>query len=131
MKISVVTTLYKSAPHIGEFVERSRAELKKLTDDYELVFVDDGSPDDSLRTALALLPPVLGGAPTQPLEVGRSSRVVLAAQRNALTVRAAAAPSPAARDHRGAATPTTSTAGSTAATRAWRTCACCAGSTTS
>ena len=40
-----------------------------------------------LRTAAALLPPVLGGAPTQPLEVGRSSRVVPAAQRAALTVR--------------------------------------------
>ncbi|HEX3559068.1 MAG TPA: glycosyltransferase family 2 protein [Pyrinomonadaceae bacterium] len=55
MKISVVTTLYKSASHISEFVERSRAELRKLTDDYELVLVDDGSPDDSLRTALGLL----------------------------------------------------------------------------
>jgi putative glycosyltransferase len=55
MKISVVTTLYKSAPYIGEFVERARAELKKLTDDYEFIFVDDGSPDDSLRTALGLL----------------------------------------------------------------------------
>ena len=29
-----------------------------------------------LRAAVALLPPVLGGAPTQPLEVGRASRVV-------------------------------------------------------
>jgi hypothetical protein len=29
-----------------------------------------------LRAALALLPPVLGGAPTQPLEVGRTSRVI-------------------------------------------------------
>jgi putative glycosyltransferase len=55
MKISVVTTLYKSAPYIGEFVERARAELKKLTDDHEFILVDDGSPDDSLRTALRLL----------------------------------------------------------------------------
>ena len=29
-----------------------------------------------LRMAMALLPPVLGGAPAQPLEVGRTSRVV-------------------------------------------------------
>jgi hypothetical protein len=29
-----------------------------------------------LRAAAALLPPILGGAPTQPLEVGRTSRVV-------------------------------------------------------
>jgi hypothetical protein len=40
-----------------------------------------------LRTALALLPPILGGAPTQPLEVGRTSRVVSPAQRTALAIR--------------------------------------------
>jgi hypothetical protein len=40
-----------------------------------------------LRAAVALLPPALGGAPTQPLEVGRTSRVVAAAQRTALMVR--------------------------------------------
>ena len=40
-----------------------------------------------LRAAMALLPPVLGGAPTQPLEVGRASRVVQPAQRSALAVR--------------------------------------------
>jgi HNH endonuclease len=40
-----------------------------------------------LRAAVALLPPVLGGPPTQPLEVGRTSRVVQAAQRAALAVR--------------------------------------------
>jgi hypothetical protein len=40
-----------------------------------------------LRAAMARLPPALGGAPTQPLEVGRTSRVVPAAQRVALAVR--------------------------------------------
>jgi hypothetical protein len=40
-----------------------------------------------LRAAMTLLPPVLGGAPTQPLEVGRISRVVQAAQRAALAIR--------------------------------------------
>ena len=40
-----------------------------------------------LRAAKTLLPPVLGGAPTQPLEVGRTSRVVQAAQRAALAIR--------------------------------------------
>jgi len=46
-----------------------------------------GSLETRLRAAVALLPPVLGGAPTQPLEVGRASRVVQAAQRTALAVR--------------------------------------------
>jgi hypothetical protein len=40
-----------------------------------------------LRAAMALLPPVLGGAPSQPLEVGRTTRVVHPAQRSALAVR--------------------------------------------
>ena len=40
-----------------------------------------------LRAAVALLPAALGGAPAQPLEVGRSARVVSAAQRAALAVR--------------------------------------------
>jgi Domain of unknown function (DUF222)/HNH endonuclease len=40
-----------------------------------------------LRAAMTLLPPALGGAPTQPLEVGRATRVVAPAQRTALTVR--------------------------------------------
>jgi hypothetical protein len=34
-----------------------------------------------------LLPPALGGAPSQPLDVGRASRVITPAQRSALTVR--------------------------------------------
>jgi Domain of unknown function (DUF222)/HNH endonuclease len=40
-----------------------------------------------LRAAMTVLPPVLGGAPTQPLEVGRTTRVVQPAQRIALVVR--------------------------------------------
>jgi hypothetical protein len=36
---------------------------------------------------MALLPPILGGAPSQPLDVGRSSRVITPAQRAALAVR--------------------------------------------
>jgi HNH endonuclease/uncharacterized protein DUF222 len=46
-----------------------------------------GSLTARLRTAAALLPPVLGGAPSQPLDVGRTTRVVQPAQRLALAVR--------------------------------------------
>jgi hypothetical protein len=42
---------------------------------------------DRLRAAATQLPPTLGGGPTQPLEVGRTSRVVTPAQRAALVVR--------------------------------------------
>jgi Domain of unknown function (DUF222)/HNH endonuclease len=47
----------------------------------------DGGLAARLRAAAALLPPVLGGAPAQPLEVGRTTRVVQPAQRTALAVR--------------------------------------------
>jgi hypothetical protein len=40
-----------------------------------------------LRAAMTLLPPILGGAPSQPLDVGRTTRVVSPAQRIALVVR--------------------------------------------
>jgi hypothetical protein len=47
----------------------------------------DGSLTAQLRAAAALLPPVLGGAPSQPLDLGRTTRVVQPAQRTALAVR--------------------------------------------
>jgi hypothetical protein len=40
-----------------------------------------------LRAAATKLPPVLGGAPRQPLDLGRATRVIHPAQRAALTVR--------------------------------------------
>ena len=45
--VSVLTSLYHSKNYIVEFYERSLAAVRKITDDYEFVFVDDGSPDDS------------------------------------------------------------------------------------
>ncbi|MGJ0310850.1 glycosyltransferase family 2 protein [Aliarcobacter cryaerophilus] len=54
MKLSIVTTLYKSSPYIDEFYARISKEAQKITDDYEIIFVDDGSPDDSLQKAVAL-----------------------------------------------------------------------------
>jgi HNH endonuclease len=40
-----------------------------------------------LRAALTRLPRLLGGAPSQPLDVGRTSRTITPAQRQALAVR--------------------------------------------
>jgi len=54
MKISIVTTLYYSAPYLNEFYDRIVATVKKITEDYEIIFVNDGSPDQSLPKALAL-----------------------------------------------------------------------------
>lgn len=54
-RVSIVTTLFRSEPYIREFYERGRAALEHVTDDYEFVFVDDGSPDGSAESVLALI----------------------------------------------------------------------------
>lgn len=53
MKLSIVATLYRSASYIQEFCERaSNAARQVAGDEYEIVLVNDGSPDDSLEIAL-------------------------------------------------------------------------------
>ena len=54
MTLSVVTTLYRSAAYITEFYERVSSVAAAVTDDYELLFVNDGSPDESLERVLEL-----------------------------------------------------------------------------
>lgn len=55
MKLSIVATLYQSAPYINEFHERASATARRLVgDDYEIVLVNDGSPDNSLDLAVKL-----------------------------------------------------------------------------
>ena len=54
MRLSIVTTLYRSAPTINEFYRRVLAAAEPITQDIELVFVNDGSPDHSLDLALTL-----------------------------------------------------------------------------
>lgn len=53
MQLSIVTTLYYSAPYLEEFYTRICFEVEKITDDYEIIFVNDGSPDDALDIALS------------------------------------------------------------------------------
>lgn len=54
MKLSAVTTLYYSEPFIREFYERLVKVIKKITTDYEIIFVNDGSPDKSGDLVLAI-----------------------------------------------------------------------------
>jgi len=54
MRLSLVTTLYNSAPHLLELYERLTKCAQEITHDYELILVNDGSPDNSLELAVAL-----------------------------------------------------------------------------
>jgi len=55
MRLSIVATLFQSAPHIIEFYQRASAAAKQLVgEDYEIVLVNDGSPDNSLDIAVEL-----------------------------------------------------------------------------
>lgn len=53
MHLSIVTTLYYSAPYLLDFYTRICAEAEKITSNYEIIFVNDGSPDNSLDIVLS------------------------------------------------------------------------------
>ena len=54
MKLSIVTTLYRSQQYINEFYELISINANKITSDFEIIFVNDGSPDKSVETVLEL-----------------------------------------------------------------------------
>ena len=54
MNLSIVTTLYNSAPYLVEFHDRVCAAASQITDDFEIILVNDGSPDNCLEVALEL-----------------------------------------------------------------------------
>jgi putative glycosyltransferase len=54
MDLSIVTTLYCSAPHLEEFYVRLCAAAGGVATNFEIILVNDGSPDDSLQKAISL-----------------------------------------------------------------------------
>ena len=55
MKLSIVATLYYSAAYINEFCNRSSLVARQLVgNEYEIILVNDGSPDNSLDMAIKL-----------------------------------------------------------------------------
>lgn len=55
MQLSIVATLYNSARYIDEFCQRAAAAARQLVgDDFEIVLVNDGSPDNSVDVAISL-----------------------------------------------------------------------------
>lgn len=45
--LSIVTMLYRSEPYVREFYARATQAAAEVSADFELIFVDDGSPDGS------------------------------------------------------------------------------------
>ena len=54
MDLSIVTTLYCSAPYLEEFYVRLCAAAGGVATNFEIILVNDGSPDDSLQKAISL-----------------------------------------------------------------------------
>lgn len=54
MKLSVVTTIYRTGPCIEEFHRRCVAVADRMKIELETVFVNDGSPDNGLQVASEL-----------------------------------------------------------------------------
>src|SRR5687767_13351332 len=50
--LSIVTSLFRSASHLEDFHARCTQAATSMAVSYEIVLVNDGSPDDSLRLAL-------------------------------------------------------------------------------
>jgi putative glycosyltransferase len=54
VRVSVVTSMFRSSPFLEEFYSRTVRAISAISSSYEIVFVNDGSPDDSLAVALRL-----------------------------------------------------------------------------
>lgn len=54
MELTIVSTLYCSAPYLEEFYTRMSGAARNITGDYEMILVNDGSPDNSLDIAVEL-----------------------------------------------------------------------------
>ena len=54
MDLSVVSTLYRTAGFLDEFYTRVCSSAEKAVGSFEIILVNDGSPDDALARAVAL-----------------------------------------------------------------------------
>lgn len=70
MRVSIVTSLYNSAVFIPELYRRLCETLATITDDYEIILVNDGSPDNSLGVALSIYN--LGGSHLKIIDLSRN-----------------------------------------------------------
>lgn len=67
-KISVIAPAHNEAGNLSEFITKTVAALKKITDDFEIIIIDDGSTDGSLEILKKLKKSI------QPLKIIRLRR---------------------------------------------------------
>ncbi len=65
-KLSIVTTVFKSEKYLKEFNRRIQVEAKKITNHWEVIYVIDGSPDDSYEILKTL------GGPLKIINLSRN-----------------------------------------------------------
>ena len=56
MKVSLASPVYNESENIQEFIRRADSTLKTITNDYEIILVNDASPDNTLSRIRELLP---------------------------------------------------------------------------
>ena len=54
VRLSVVTSMFRSSAYLEEFYSRAVRAISAISSSYEVLFVNDGSPDDSLAVALRI-----------------------------------------------------------------------------
>ncbi len=54
LRLSIVATMFKSEPYVEEFCRRASAAAQSFVSSYEIILVNDGSPDRSLDLAVGL-----------------------------------------------------------------------------
>jgi putative glycosyltransferase len=54
LRLSIVATMYNSAPYLEEFCRRASAAANAFGGSHEIILVNDGSPDGSLEIAIGL-----------------------------------------------------------------------------
>src|SRR5258708_4637731 len=54
VRLSIVTSLYATGPYLRELHQRLTASALHIAEDYEIILVNDASPDDALTIAIQL-----------------------------------------------------------------------------
>ncbi|WHQ46991.1 MAG: glycosyltransferase [Candidatus Midichloria sp.] len=51
-KISIIVPVYNEENAIGAFIDNILTVMNKLTNDFEIIFINDGSSDNTLKNVI-------------------------------------------------------------------------------